>query len=93
MVEYDIDARQSFIGGWFLEDTSVCDELMEFFENSKNLQRPGEVIENTESVIKEDVKKSLDISLEHHEEVSKKYVDELQKVLEQYKINTQKQML
>jgi len=86
MIEYDIDAKQSFIGGWFLENTSVCDELIEFFENSKNLQRPGEVIENTQSIIKEDIKKSVDIVLEYQEEVSKKYVAELQKVLEQYKI-------
>jgi prolyl 4-hydroxylase len=86
MKEFIIDAEKSFIGAWYLEDTSVCDELIEYFEQSKELQRPGEVIENAESVIREDVKKSLDIPLPYDVDVSRKYVDELQKVCDAYKL-------
>ena len=53
----------NFIGSWVLEDTSICDDLIGYFEGNQEKQRLGETLggENT------DIKNSTDISLLPHE--------------------------
>jgi len=85
--ELVLDAEKSFIGAWFLEDLSVCDELIEYFENSEN-KMEGMVWRDTENTprIDKDEKDSVDIDLRGDTEIGQKYVSQLQQVLDMYSI-------
>mgnify|MGYP000135513401 CR=1 FL=1 len=42
MKRININTQQThFIGCWNLENSKLCNEITNFFENNKNLQRPG----------------------------------------------------
>ena len=42
MKKINIDSQQThFIGSWNLENKKLCNEIISFFENNKNLQKPG----------------------------------------------------
>lgn len=87
MYEYIIDAEKSFIGAWFLEDLSLCDDLIYHFEQNPD-KKIGEIFWSTEhsSKVDKDEKDSMDIDLKVDIPIGKRYVNELQKVLEMYKI-------
>ena len=40
-VSVDGSKHPSFVGCWMLENTSLCDGLIEFFEHNKHAQKPG----------------------------------------------------
>jgi hypothetical protein len=87
MYEYIIDAKKSFIGAWFFEDQSLCDDLIYYFEQNPN-KVTGEIhrsIDKFPKVDKEE-KDSIDLDLKLDTTMGKRYVTELQKVLEMYKI-------
>ena len=87
MYEYIIDAKKSFIGAWFFEDQSLCDDLIYYFEQNPN-KVTGEIhrsIDKFPKVDKEE-KDSIDLDLKLDTTIGKRYVTELQKVLEMYKI-------
>jgi len=85
MKEVIIDAPRSFIGGWILDDLSICDDLINVLETGNSL--PGTIIKDTgeTSVIDKTVKDSIDISLNKDDPVANKYGEYLQDVLELYK--------
>ena len=56
----DISKNPNFIGCWMLEDTSVCDGMIDFFEHNKDAQKPGVT---TTRKVEEKSKKSTDISI------------------------------
>ena len=31
---HEINTEQNFIGGWYLDDPGVCDDLIDYFKNS-----------------------------------------------------------
>ena len=42
MKRIDISAQKpNFIGCWDLENKTLCDEIISFFENNKNLSKEG----------------------------------------------------
>lgn len=49
----------NFIGAWDLKDNKLCSDMVEFFENNKNLQQPGALTGG----INRDIKDSFDISI------------------------------
>ena len=61
MREHEVNKLNNFIGGWYLNDTSVCDELIEFSQNYPKVE--GKVGNNTGDIIDHSVKHSLDVSL------------------------------
>ena len=56
----DISKNPNFIGCWMLEDTSVCDGMIDFFEHNKVAQTPGVLSSHK---LKETTKKSTDITI------------------------------
>jgi len=56
----DVSKHPNFIGCWMLEDLSICNDLIEFFERNKDSQKPGVT---TGQKIKESTKKSTDMSI------------------------------
>ena len=59
----DVSRHPSFIGCWMLQNTSLCDGLIEFFEHNKAAQRPGVVAGHFGKKLQERTKKSTDISI------------------------------
>lgn len=83
-VEVIIDADKSFIGGWILPDTRICDELIDHFERNDR-KRPGEILRGHESLILKDVKDSIDLPLSPNDGVSLRYLEIMQTAVEEYK--------
>tara|TARA_R100000005_G_C4935559_1_gene162490 strand:- start:81 stop:647 length:567 start_codon:yes stop_codon:yes gene_type:complete len=52
----------NFIGRYYLDDLSVCDENIEFFKNSKELQKQGFFNSENKDVVYKNIKESIDIS-------------------------------
>ena len=60
---------KNFIGIWNFEDDNLCKNIIDFFENNKNLQRKGE----TAYGVNEKVKKSTDITIDPIDLQKKEY--------------------
>ena len=85
--EYVLEAEKSFIGAWFFEDLTICDDLIMHFEQNPNkvdgfVQRASEIV----STIDKNEKDSTDTILMLDTDIGQRYVNELQKVLDMYKI-------
>jgi hypothetical protein len=62
MKRFNVEATNNhphFIGSWIIEPLSLCDDIIEFFEGNKSLQKHG----TTGSQVNRDVKNSMDISI------------------------------
>ena len=51
----------NFVGAWSMPENSVCDQIVDFFESNKQLQKPGKV---SSGAVNTNVKKSTDIKIE-----------------------------
>ena len=84
MIEHKINSKYDFIQGYYINDLSICDDLINFFENSKD-KKQGLC---NKGVVKS-IKDSTDINI--HPMKSKFYVEltnyfnELEKCLQVYK--------
>lgn len=87
MYEYIIDAEKSFIGAWFIDDLSLCDDLIYHFEQDPS-KSEGLVWWSTDNKPKVnlDEKDSIDVDLNVDSTIGSRYVRELQKVLKMYMI-------
>jgi hypothetical protein len=87
MYEFIIDAEKSFIGAWFFEDESLCDDLIYHFEQDPT-KSEGLVWWSTDDkpMINLDEKDSIDTDLKLDSTIGSRYVNELQKALEMYRI-------
>ena len=85
--EYVLEAEKSFIGAWFLEDLTLCDDLIKYFEQDPN-KVEGCIYRSTETGfrIDKDEKDSIDTLLKLDTDIGQRYIHELQKVLTMYKI-------
>jgi hypothetical protein len=79
----EFNTGESFIKGWTLDNLSICDELVEFFENSTYV-KPGTVLKGAEPIIVKNHKDSLDLQLLFHETITQRYLEELAKVTDEY---------
>ena len=82
MKRININTQQiHFIGTWNLENKDLCKEIIQFFENNKNLQRKGTTAEGGETKIKS----TTDITIKPNNlkdtkfKIFKQYVEELHK--------------
>jgi hypothetical protein len=73
----------SFIKAWMLEDTTICDELIDYFENSKDVS-PGAVLDGGKSIVLKDYKDSLDLKLMFHEDITQRYMKQLSNIFDEY---------
>jgi hypothetical protein len=62
----------SFIGAWFIK-TKICDELVQYFKENKNLAKIGTV---NDDEVQSYAKDSLDVSLKKENKLLKKYWSE-----------------
>ena len=79
MKEHSVNLLNNFIGGWYLEDLSICDELIDFHKDN-----PNKSLGSTSNGIDKTIKDSVDTSLTSNDIISSKYVSALQTVLVEY---------
>jgi hypothetical protein len=83
MRTHKINKKKDFIKGFYI-DKKICDELINLFENSKSLQKPGVI---SKGVIK-DIKTSTDIIVKldtiKNNKIYKEYISKLMNVLKKY---------
>jgi hypothetical protein len=84
MREHIINKLNNFIGGWYLDDTSICDELIEFSNSSPRIN--GYSNGSHGQFVDKNVKDSLDVLLNTApEQLYRKYVlGNLQLVVDEY---------
>ncbi len=85
MFEYLIDAEKSFIGAYFLEDMSLCDDLIFHFEQDKK-KFAGEVQRGKDTRVDKEEKDSTDTNLPTNSVIGSRYVRGLQQALTMYNI-------
>lgn len=83
-----LGADPLFIGGWFLDDLSICDDLIEFWKLHPEYQRPGiSGFQDDRERVNADIKDSIDITLttQNPPPVLEKYAFHLKQVMDNYK--------
>jgi hypothetical protein len=73
--------QDNFIGAWFLEDISICDRLIQYYESLPERQVKGKL---GLACVNEEQKKCKEIFFTHEEELIYEYIFSLQKVCEEY---------
>ena len=88
MKRININLQQiHFIGCWNLENNKLCNDITNFFEDNKNLQKPGVTAQGKNL----NVKKTTDITVRPDDlkeakfEILKQYISELHKCFLDYK--------
>ena len=83
MTEVDLGGQNSFIGGWYLDELDVCDELIGYFGDS-----PAKVVGQVgDGQVDKDAKDSVDLQIgyEHFTDPPVlKYLNNLTRVCQQY---------
>jgi len=82
--EHSLNIKNNFIDGYYINNLSICDELINFFEKSKN-----KTIGRTRNGIDKTIKDSLDLGINSNEinnnKIFQSYFDEIVKCLNLYK--------
>lgn len=71
MKRLNLSKETNFIGSWNLNDTSLCNKIIDFFENNKKLQIQGQ----TGSGIDQTKKNSIDVIVDPKNLNDEKYLD------------------
>lgn len=76
--EHDINQSNNFIAGWYLNNMSICDEIIKFHESQPAV--PGST---SGGGVNESIKKSFDVALDN-QDLMNRYIAELQSCCELY---------
>lgn len=85
MREHYVNSLNNFIGGWYFDDTSICDDIIEWAKTDPK-RGPGQIYDNINGrfgVVKE-VKDSTDSNLRDNEQLMDRYCKQLQMCCEKY---------
>ena len=74
--------QDNFIGAWFLDDISICDKLIEYYESLPDRHVDGGL--GYYRIVDIDKKKCKEIHLKHEEVLVSYYLSSLQKVCDEY---------
>jgi len=84
MKHHKINKLNNFIGGYYLEDTSICDDLINFFNENENRIERGTCYNSKEGAVDLEIKDSYDVALGANDEIANRYVDTIQPCLLEY---------
>jgi len=79
MKEHDINSLNNFVAGWYMDDTSICDKIIEFHKNDNHVE-----LGKIGVLVKTDVKDSYDTALDHNKELYFKYTTHIKEILDLY---------
>ena len=83
MLEHKINQLDNFICGWYINDVSVCDEIIDLFNTIPSKAKSKGTIGSGN--INEEFKKSLDYRFSFHDPLLNYYVQEISPMFEEYK--------
>jgi prolyl 4-hydroxylase len=77
----------SFIGGWFIDET-VCDKIIDYFNQNSHLHQQGKTFKEADAILNTETKESTDLVINSNWPIypTNLYQDELQKCLINYLI-------
>jgi hypothetical protein len=79
MEKHKVTDLNNFIGGWYLENTSICDKLIDYFNDPSTIKNQGMLNGyEVDTTIKKSIDAVLDVNHFHL------YMKELQLCLQQY---------
>lgn len=82
MKPHEINTAHNFIAGWYLDDVSICDALIQFHKDSPEKRRG--VMQGTDgATVDRDAKDSIDVTLPPSD-LGRTYIGMLNRVAEQY---------
>lgn len=81
MREHEVNFKERFIRGYYLDDTSICDELIEYHNNDPE-RHSGVIFNKGEMKVVKDYKDSIDSILK--DPLAIKYFNSLQLCVDQY---------
>lgn len=81
MKSHSINNDYEFINGWYVDDPTVCEFLIDFFEASDR-QLPGRVLTGVDKSVKDSI--DLTIAVDYKDPVYQRYLDQLIPVVEEY---------
>lgn len=82
--EHDLNRKNNFIEGYYISDLSICDDLINFFETSKN-KKPGESSRGIDKTVKDSLDLMVNESEIENHPCLKLYFQEMIKCLILYK--------
>jgi hypothetical protein len=76
---------EHFIGSWILENPAVCDDIIDYFNNSSN-KTPGISYKSImqQHIVDKNIKDSIDVTISVDSQISQLYTVELVKVINKY---------
>lgn len=95
MREHSVNSSDNFIMGWYMDDTTLCDKIISFFDDNRDKAKEGcvgglspEDIENGNTIahtyVDKDVKDSLDYALNFNKTLLEEYNEHLLECLGNY---------
>lgn len=85
MREHLVNKLDNFISGWYMDDDTLMDDIIQYHKTS-DTKSEGTYIKNGSltPVVDKTIKDSVDCFLDHNAELSLRYHNNLQKVLDRY---------
>ena len=83
MKPHEINELENFISGWYLDDDTLCDDIIKYFDDLPIKHRGTISTEGTYNTVKLNCKDSYDHPLED-EALYKRYFDSLKEVIDKY---------
>jgi hypothetical protein len=83
MREHLVNSENNFICGWYLENTSVCDEMIDLHKKSKT-KLPGSFLISNMTTVDKTIKDSVDITLTIDSNIGFIYAQNLQYCVDKY---------
>lgn len=84
MIPSEINDNNNFIDGWFMEETSLCDDIITWFDNPNTEKYDGLVFQQNRQVVDKNKKDSRESALQKNPELLEKYFEHLHKVMRLY---------
>ena len=76
--------QNNFIGGWYHDDTALCDDIIQFHNGSDNRMTGATFSSEGHSIVDFSIKDSVDVILNSNEGLLKRYLQYLQESIDEY---------
>ena len=84
MKSHTINQSFNFIAGWYMKDTSLCDDLISYYNSDNAVRFEGRFAKNNSIAVDKSRKNSLDAELKD-KSLSNRYMNYLMQVIAEYK--------
>ena len=82
---HDVNESNNFINGWYMTDTTLCDEIIDYSLVAPNRQAGVSWNSDGKVGVNKEIKDSMDCTLNHNVPLCTKYMNWLYKILCEYR--------